>query len=159
MKMRAANFLSLLSLIAKLVCRLILPLSTVLILLIMPNYVTRELVFNSIVMDWIIRVFLVVFFCVNYWYLPVLFDPKLKQWLWISDTVLKNPALLNGYYICMTIGYGFFIACFTYYSFSHFLPLSEYHRFISAIINALIFVIFFLIRYDSFIKLATNQNG
>jgi hypothetical protein len=142
--------------LALILCRLILPLLTVFLMLIMPGFTSRQPV-QSTLFDAGIRFALTVFFCTNYWYLPKLFDPKSKRWLGISKTILDDPILLKGFYLFMTIGYGFFTAGFTFYAFSNFLPTVANYRFVAAIINGLIFVTSFAIRYKAFMELAASQ--
>jgi hypothetical protein len=117
----------------------------------------RSLIGNSRVWDGAIRILLIIFFCSNYWQLPNLFDPNSKRWLGISSFVLNDLILLKAYYVFITIGYSFFIVWFTLYAFSAFLPAFANYRLLFSVINGLIFMLFFVLRYKAFMALAAKQ--
>lgn len=155
--METKKIVSLRKTLSLFIFRLVFPLCTIYLILIVPNSTERTFLSNSILHDWIVRIILTVFFCTNYWYLPQIFEPGSKTWLWVSKTVLHNPILLNRYYLLMTIGYGLFVFWFTYYTFSSFLPTLTNYRFLAAGLNGMIFVIVFALRYRAFMEFASSQ--
>ena len=137
--------------------RLVFPALTAYLLLVLPSATPRSLLSDSLVIDWIARFVLTLYFCVQYWYLPALYEPKPGKWIWISDFVLHNPHLLRGYYVLTAIGYAFFAALFTYLAFSAFLPGLGSWRIMAACANALSFLFAFGFRYGAFKEVAAAQ--
>lgn len=150
------KFLDLRKTCAKVICRVILPSLTIFFVLIMPSFMVYQFTQN-LIFDWLVRIGLTVYFCINYWQLPELFDPKSGRWLAVSRSILLDPILLKGYYLFLTAVYSLAAAAFTLFAFSIFLPTFQSYRFLAAGINGLIFLIAFIFRYKAFMQLAASQ--
>jgi hypothetical protein len=77
--------------LALILCRLVLPASAILLLLLWPSFNRREVLVDSPSFDWIARLLLAAYFCIQYWRLPSLFEPRPGRWLSLGATVLHDP--------------------------------------------------------------------
>lgn len=155
--MEIKRLFPMLQVFALVLCRGVLPLVTVVFLLVMPSLGTRQLLAGSPIPDWIARILIAAFFCIHYWGLPRLFEPTPDKWLSVSADVLRDPALLKGYYLFLTLLYTAAAVLLTYFAISEFLPALHDARVIAASINGLIFIVAFALRYSAFKQLAANQ--
>lgn len=155
-KMRNANFGRRLKLSAILVCKVVLPLLTFFFVMILSSSSDHPFTQN-LPANWLLRLFLLVYFCRSYWGMPDLFEPRPEEQLWVPKTVLMDPILLRAYYLFIALFTTLMAGALTYVVFGVILSFPIGYQVLAVCLNAAIFLGAFAWRYQAFIQLASQQ--
>jgi hypothetical protein len=132
-------------------CRLILPLSSIFLLIILPFYLHRHYFLDSTVIDLVTRIFLTIYFCMSYWSLPTFYSrKKVAHTFGLNFFSSANSTSLKLFYVANILLYGFFISLITWFSIIVFVPYLNKFQYAISTINGLIFISILITQYGDF---------